>query len=529
MSQYQISIFNDVLGPVMTGPSSSHTAGPGRIGYFIGKLMDSFEYIKIEFPQKGSYAGTYKGQKSDVAIVAGLLGMEIIHPKFKDSLAILEEKNISLEIVITDYEAEHPNSSIITLKKKSGEQVSVESWSTGGGMFVIRSINGISVTCKGDYHELVVLGDTSLDPELSVKLEQCLKSWNIVSVHKNICVTKGVSNIKLSTEPSKSLISTLSNITESCGGKLRYIPPILPVATGEEKILPFETADELEKYLFEHEMPLWQAAVTYEAVRSGWSEKQVLSYAEYLLGVMKKSIQQGLAADFQMSGFLSPTAYKIEQASNNEQLIDTGVIGKGTIYSTAVMEYNSALGQVVASPTAGSCGVLPGTIFALIGINQEDLTEAAKALMCAGLIGVFIAKQATFAAEVCGCQAEIGSASCMAAALVCHFMSIDAKISLKAASMAMQNTLGLICDPVAGCVEIPCINRNAMAVSNAIVCANLAVGGFDPVISLDEVILAMYKVGKMLPRELRCTGLGGLCDTVKAKELKLIIKKKFAN
>ena len=119
------------------------------------------------------------------------------------------------------------------------------------------------------------------------------------------------------------------------------------------------------------------------------------------------------------------------------------------------MENNSAMGRVVAAPTAGSCGVIPGILFGLTGLGETDEQEAAKALLCAGLVGVFIASQATFAAEVAACQAEIGAASCMGAAIVSHYLAAMSARPLQGASLALQNMLGLVCDPVAGCVDIP--------------------------------------------------------------------------
>jgi L-serine dehydratase len=148
-----------------------------------------------------------------------------------------------------------------------------------------------------------------------------------------------------------------------------------------------------------------------------------------------------------------------------------------------------------------------------------DDETVAKAMLAGGIIGVFIATHSTFAAEVCGCQAECGAASGMAGAALCTLGGGTARQSVAAASMALQNSLGMICDPVANRVEVPCLGRNLMAASNALSCANVALGGFDPVIPLDEVIETMDGVGRALPRELRCTALGGLSITRTAKEI----------
>ncbi len=158
----------------------------------------------------------------------------------------------------------------------------------------------------------------------------------------------------------------------------------------------------------------------------------------------------------------------------------------------------------------------------MLGLGDE-LTlreeEIAKAMLAAGMIGALIATRWTFAAEVGGCQAETGAASSMAAAALVSLANGTLPQALAAASMALQNTLGLICDPVAGRVEVPCLGKNIMAASNAFSCANLALADYDPVIPLDEVIDAARQVGSQMPRELRCTALGGLAITKTAQAI----------
>jgi L-serine dehydratase len=189
------------------------------------------------------------------------------------------------------------------------------------------------------------------------------------------------------------------------------------------------------------------------------------------------------------------------------------------LYVTAMMEMKSAMGVIVAAPTAGACGGLPGACIGAASAMGLSLDEMTRAMLAAGMIGVFIAAQATFAAEVGGCQAECGAGSGMAAAALVTLAKGTTKQAIGAASMALQNILGMICDPVANRVEVPCLGRNVMAASNALACANMALADFDPVIPLDEVIGAMDKVGRSLPAELRCTALGGLSITRTSREI----------
>ncbi len=198
-----------------------------------------------------------------------------------------------------------------------------------------------------------------------------------------------------------------------------------------------------------------------------------------------------------------------------------GILIKNIIYCvTRFMEIKSSGGVFVAAPTAGSCGCLPGTVFALSKEYELGRSDMAKCMLAAGLIGVFIAHSSTFSAEVCGCQAECGAASGMCAAACAQVLELDADKCFAAASMALQNIFGMICDPVANRVEVPCLGKNIMAAMNALSSANMAAAGFDQVIPLDETILAMDTVGKSLPMELRCTGLGGLSKTPAAEKIR---------
>jgi L-serine dehydratase len=184
----------------------------------------------------------------------------------------------------------------------------------------------------------------------------------------------------------------------------------------------------------------------------------------------------------------------------------------------------SAMGVIVAAPTAGACAGLPGAVIGAAGSMGLPLEAMAQAMLAAGMIGVFIAAHATFAAEVGGCQAECGAGSGMAAAALVTLAGGTAKQAIDAASIALQNTLGMVCDPVANRVEVPCLGKNVLAASNALACANMALADYDAVIPLDEVIDTMDQVGKSLPHTLRCTALGGLSVTPTSKAIEVRLK-----
>ena len=193
------------------------------------------------------------------------------------------------------------------------------------------------------------------------------------------------------------------------------------------------------------------------------------------------------------------------------------------LYTSAMMEVKSSMGVIVAAPTAGSCGALPGAVIGTATSMKLSQDEMVKAMLAAGIIGVFIAAHATFAAEVGGCMAECGSGSGMAAAAIIELKKGTLDQSLAAASMALQSSLGMVCDMIADRVEAPCLNRNVMASTTAISCANMALADYNHLIPLDEVIETMKKVGDAIPNTLRCTGLGGLAITKTAKKIEAML------
>jgi len=238
-----------------------------------------------------------------------------------------------------------------------------------------------------------------------------------------------------------------------------------------------------------------------------------------IIDIMQSAIDTGLAGTEYVDRILGYQSGNFQTRMKSQQLIDGGVLNRIILYTTALMESKSAMGLIVAAPTAGACGGLPGACIGAareMGLPNKDI---ARAMLAGGIIGVFISAHATFAAEVGGCQAECGAGSGMAAAALVNLAGGTAQQAVNAASMALQNILGMICDPVAKRVEVPCLGKNVMAAGNALACANMALADYDPVIPLDEVVQTMDAVGRMLPSTLRCTALGGLSITETSKEI----------
>lgn len=190
-----------------------------------------------------------------------------------------------------------------------------------------------------------------------------------------------------------------------------------------------------------------------------------------------------------------------------------------TVAALSVAEANAAMGRIVACPTAGSCGVVPGMAYALRKIKKIPIDSLVNALIVAGAIGKCIAKMVSISGAVAGCQAEIGTAAAMASAIAVYSLSQDSEKVSHAAALSLKSLMGLVCDPVGGFVEVPCVKRNAVAVNVAISTSEMALCGIKSVIPFDEVVEAMAKVGRSLPEELRETGLGGVASTKTAIDL----------
>lgn len=230
--------------------------------------------------------------------------------------------------------------------------------------------------------------------------------------------------------------------------------------------------------------------------------------------VMWESAREGENAEMRSaSGLTGGAAAKVMERAQRGESLCGAAFGKAVARALAVSECNACMGRIVAAPTAGSCGILPAALITVM--EEKNLPEeaAVAALFTAAGVGMVIAANATVSGAQGGCQAEVGSASAMAAAAVVEMAGGTPKMCADACAIALKNVLGLVCDPVAGLVEVPCVKRNAMGVVNALAAAEMALAGVSSVIPADEVIVAMKRVGNTMPASLRETAEGGLADT----------------
>jgi L-serine dehydratase len=264
---------------------------------------------------------------------------------------------------------------------------------------------------------------------------------------------------------------------------------------------------------------LAQVVAEYEAFRSGITVQEVRERMGETLQVMRVSVEKGREDQGRLSHLINGYGRLFEQAGREGRLLGGSLFRNAILYALSVGQYNASLGRIVACPTAGSCGVVPGALLAAAEELESSDEELIEALLVMGGVGIVSAAQGPISGAEGGCQAECGVASSMAAAAVVNLAGGSPEQVFSAASLALQSHLGLVCDPLASLVEVPCVTRNATSAAVALSAANMALAGIPAVVPYDEVVGAMKAIGRSMPESLRETSLGGLAATPTGKRL----------
>lgn len=283
--------------------------------------------------------------------------------------------------------------------------------------------------------------------------------------------------------------------------------------------MDFKNAKELLALCQEKKLPISEVMRQREILLGETTAEIVDQRMDRVLEIMKDAAFSPIKDPvISMGGLIGGEARKLCEFHDLGKSLCGNVLGKGITYAMATLETNASMGLIVASPTAGSAGIVPGMMLALQEVYGFSDKKIRQALFNAGAIGYLAMRNATVAGAVGGCQAEVGIASAMAASAAVELLGGTPLQCTYAASTVLMNMLGLVCDPVGGLVEYPCQNRNAAGVSNTLIAAEMSLAGIPQFIPLDEMIDAMYTVGKKLPAELRETALGGCAATPSACE-----------
>ncbi len=427
----KISILNDVLGPIMRGPSSSHTAGSFRIGRMARSLWggESCEFV-LTFDPGGSYAQVYREQAVDLAFAAGFLGWSITDERFSLALDAARSEGRGLSFKVEEVErADHPNFVRMGLTSPEGRRMDLEARSTGGG--------GVRLTRFQDW-------PVNLEGKRFVYLLECPPG--LADRISSIVADRGGQSEKEETRQQDDRIllsfcsdeewdAVLLQEVQGAAGPQPVIqcPPVFYVTPGEPV---FAGATEMVSLCEDRGLSLGALALEHESRLLGISQDEVLERMSERLGIMQRSVEQGLAhQDIQMQ-LLLPTAGDIFRAEEEGRLAVGGLHTRAAARALAVMHVCNSRGVVCAAPTGGAAGVIPGVVVSLLEDQDRTKEEAVRGLLAASAVGVVVAARATFAAETAGCQVEIGAAGAMSAALVVEMYGGSARQATDAAATA---------------------------------------------------------------------------------------------
>lgn len=282
----------------------------------------------------------------------------------------------------------------------------------------------------------------------------------------------------------------------------------------------FTTGAELLEKCRSMEKSIYEVMIARECEMKEVEESIVLDSMKDAFNVMKDAIESGMDPDIKsVGGLIGGGAYKLQTYASEHESLAGKAMSEAIAAAMAVSEVNASMGRIVAAPTAGSCGILPGAVVKIgldRNVSEDDIV---KGLFTASAVGMIIARNATVSGAEGGCQAETGTAAAMAAAGLVEMFGGSPEAALSAAAFTIKNILGLVCDPIAGLVECPCEKRNAIGTANAIISADMALAGISTIVPFDEVVDAMRSVGRIMSPTLKETSMGGLADAPTAREL----------
>lgn len=504
----------DVVGPVMHGPSSSHTAGANRIGYLAGKIMGGVP-ANLEFGFHPMYFGIYAGHRTHAALTAGCLGYREDDDLSVQSLEEAETRGITIDCYPIQGEEPHRNTMRVH-GLVEGIHWEINGVSVGGGNIIINRINGVEVSLDGNNWGLVLRFTTRESME---KTGKWLAEW----------AGKGLKAVCHGRESHGEWLY--------CGA-FRHEPPFEIPEECQKDLLTFRRIEPLyvfrlnsnKKPLFSNfenlmtaaqQKPLIQVVVQYESDRSGQPAERVLDEAERLVQISREAMNKGFLEPIDLIGGLCSgrEGKQLWQHAVSGRTLMGVPFNKALARSVVMAEMNGAMGRVVAAPTGGAAGTLPGVLFTVAEQVQADDHKLAQAFLISAAIGIVIGNRASFSGAVGGCQSEIGIAAAMAAAGAAWLASGSTDAVVHAAALSLKNILGLTCDPPASPVEVPCIKRNGMGTAVAFMGAEMALAGLRSTVTPDDVVAALADTQRRLPCELKGS-CGGLASTQSAERMR---------
>lgn len=510
----------EILGPIMVGPSSSHTAGALRCASVAASLVEG-TVRSVRFTLWNSFAHTYRGHGTDRALVAGILGLSTDDERIRDAFTLADERGLSVNFEIGGDDASmHPNTVDIDMRADDGSHVTVRGESLGGGRMRISRINGVGVDISGAYCTLFVAHRDAPGAlaALTALLARCDVNIAFCRTYRTEAGGQAYSVFETDSAPDASVLPAIRALDLVDNATFIELPgSASSLAPGVSTPELFDDGAQLLDACDRLGMNIGAVMAVREAHLVG--EDRCIASMRRVLAVMREETTAPIRnPQVSLGGFIGGEARDV--ALNGAGRLSSALMGDvqtmAVARAMAVLERSASMGVIVAAPTAGSAGIVPGCVLAEaehLGLDDHQVMDA---LFCAAAIGLNLSTSACVAGAEGGCQAEVGSAAAMAAAALVQMLGGSPTCALDAASIALSNLLGLVCDPVGGLVEVPCQNRNAIGVAAAFSAAQLALSGVHSLVPFDEMAKVMLSVGHALPASLRETAKGGIATAPSA-------------
>lgn len=513
----QTSAF-EILGPVMVGPSSSHTAGALRCAQVARSLVEG-TICNVRFLLYNSFSHTYHGHGTDRALLGGIMGFATDDERIKEAFNIATERGITYEFVeMGDDPTIHPNTVDIQIQDTNGNSMAVRGESLGGGSVRISRINGVDVDISGAYDTLFVAHkDTpGVLANLTVLLSQEQINIAFMRTYRTERGGNAYTVFEMDEMPSSDILTKLHNSDNVVTATFIRVPGAGASTPGVTLEDLFESGKELLESCKRSGKSIGKVMYDREVALDSFehANKNIARVLEVMREETTRPIEK---PERSLGGLIGGEAQMMARKAKLYGPTLMGEVQTNAIArAMAVLERSATMGVIVAAPTAGSAGVVPGCVLAAAEALELSDEQTCEALFTAAAIGFILASNASVAGAEGGCQAEVGSASAMAAAALVEMLGGTPEQALNAASIAIGNLLGLVCDPVSGLVEVPCQNRNAIGCANAFSAAQLSLSGVVSLVPFDESAQVMLEVGRALPSTLRETAQGGLATAPSA-------------
>ena len=476
------------------------------------------EVTNVTFMLWNSFAHTYRGHGTDRALVAGTIGLDTDDERIRDAFALAGERGLAYEFKIAgDDPSIHPNTVDIHLESADGGAADVRGESLGGGKMRISAINGVQVEISGLYTTLFVAHRDAPGALAALTGALATAQMNIAfcRTYRTEAGGQAYSVFETDGAPRREVLPIVRSLDLVNYATFIELPGSV-TALGPGVSVPdlFDDASQLLRAC--HERGLGIGGVMRLREERMVGPERARRNMRRVMEVMREETTQPLEAPKRsLGGFLNGEAQRVSLGS---AAFASSLLGStqtdAVARAMAVLERSATMGVIVAAPTAGSAGVVPGCVLAVANLLADDADKVdamvEDALYCAAGIGLILATSACVAGAEGGCQAEVGSAAAMAAAALVQMHGGTPEQALDAASITISNLLGLVCDPVGGLVEVPCQNRNAIGVAAAFTGAQLALSGVKSLVPFDEMASVMLSVGHALPASLRETAKGGI-------------------